>query len=127
MSGKRALVERALALLTPLGPVRARAMFGGHGLYLDDAMFALLGWGDLWFRVDDETKARFAEAGSEPFVYEGKTKPVEMPYWRAPPGSMESAEALLPWGELGLAAARRVRAQKKQKAVAKKGRKAGHG
>ncbi len=114
MTGAGDAVARALGLLMPLGPVRARAMFGGHGLYLDEVMFALIGWGDLWFRVDGETKARFAEAGSEPFVYQGKTKPVEMPYWRAPPGSMESPEALLPWAEFALEAARRVKAEKKK-------------
>ena len=108
-------MDRVLGLLTPLGPVRARAMFGGHGIYLDDVMFALIGREGLWFRVDAETKARFAAAGSEPFVYGGKTKPVEMPYWVAPEGSMESAETLLPWAELAVAAARRVKAKKQKK------------
>jgi DNA transformation protein len=105
-------VAQVLGLLTPLGPVRARAMFGGHGIYLDDVMFALIGWGDLWFRIDGETKSRFAAAGSEPFVYQGKTKPVEMPYWRAPEGGLESPEALLPWAEIALGAARRAKAEK---------------
>ena len=120
MTGGGDAVARALGLLMPLGPVRARAMFGGHGLYLDEVMFALIGWGDLWFRVDDQTKARFAEACSEPFVYQGKTKPVEMPYWRAPPGSMEGPETLLPWAEIALEAARRVKAAKKEKSTAKR-------
>ena len=115
MSRGDALVERVLALLTPLGPVRAWAMFGGHGIYIDDVMFALIGWQRLWFRVDAETRSRFAEAGSKPFVYDGKTKPVEMPHWAAPAASMTSPEALLPWAELALAAARRVKAQQREK------------
>ncbi len=42
MSGRSKFVERALARLLPMGPVRARAMFGGWGLFLDDVMFALI-------------------------------------------------------------------------------------
>ena len=112
--------DRVVALLTPLGPVRARRMFGGWGIYHDDLMFALIAWDRLFFRVDEESKPRFAEAGSAPFVYDGKGKPVEMPYWEAPDGSLDDPGALLPWGELGLEAARRVRAAKPKKKKAKR-------
>ena len=105
--------KQVVGLLTPLGPVRARAMFGGFGIYLDDVMFGLIAWDRLFFRTDEETKPRFAGAGSEPFVYDGKGKAIEMPYWEAPAGSLADPEALLPWAELGLAAARRVKAKKK--------------
>lgn len=105
--------DRVVGLLTPLGPVRARAMFGGFGVYLDDVMFGLIAWDRLFFRTDDETRPRFAEAGSEPFVYDGKGKAIEMPYREAPAGSLLDPEALLPWAELGLAAAKRVKAGNK--------------
>jgi len=116
-------VERVLGLLLPLGPVRSRAMFGGWGLYLDGIMFALIAWDRLFFKVDEENKPRFADAGSVAFTYQGKSKPIEMSYWEAPAGSLEGPEALLPWAESGLAAARRKNAKKKPKA--RKGRKAG--
>lgn len=105
-------VQRALALLSFLGPVRARAMFGGYGLYLDDVMFALIAWNRLYFRVDETTKTRWASEGAEPFVYAGKGSPVEMPYWTAPPHADEDPQALAPWAELALQAARRAKAAK---------------
>jgi DNA transformation protein len=108
-------VRRALALLGPLGPVRARAMFGGHGLFLDDAMVALIAWDTLYFKVDAQTKARWAEAGGRPFVYAGKGKPIAMSYWTAPPDAEDDPEALRPWAELALAAARRAAAAKAAK------------
>jgi DNA transformation protein len=108
-------VRRALALLGSLGPVRARAMFGGHGLYLDDTMFALIAWDRLYFRVDAETEPRWAAAGGEPFVYDGKGKPIRMPYRTAPAAAEADPDALLPWAELALAAARRVKAAKPAK------------
>ena len=113
MPSSSAFADEVVALLTPLGPVRARRMFGGWGIYHEDLMFALIAWDRLFFRTDEATKDRFAEAGSEPFVYDGKGKPVEMPYWEAPAGSLETPDTLLPWGELGLKAARRVRKAKK--------------
>lgn len=102
------VVARALALLTPLGPVTARAMFGGHGLYLEGRIFAIIAWDRLYFRTDAETKADFARAGGAAFVYEGRGKAVEMPYSTAPEAAMSSAETLLPWAELAVAASRRV-------------------
>jgi len=33
-------MEKFLATITPLGPARAKAMFGGYGVFLDDQMFA---------------------------------------------------------------------------------------
>ncbi|MGH6946967.1 MAG: TfoX/Sxy family protein [Kiloniellales bacterium] len=104
-----ASVARALFLLLPLGPVRARAMFGGHGLYLNAAMIGLIARDRLYLKVDETTKARFAEAGGEPFVYERHGKTVEMSYWTLPERQLSGPEALLPWAELALAAARRAR------------------
>ena len=113
MPRDRSFVDRVCGLMLPLGPVQARAMFGGWGLYLDDLMFALIAWDRLFLKVDEETKARFADVGSTAFTYEGKSKPVEMSYWEAPAGTLQSPDALLPWAELGLAAAKRAQAKKK--------------
>ena len=104
--------RRVTRLLQPLGPVRARRMFGGHGIFLDDLMFALIAFDRLYFKVDAETKARFAAADGEPFVYQGKRKPVEMSYWTLPSNASGDPGELLDWAELALAAARRARRNK---------------
>ena len=49
-----AFVDSVLGGLLPLGPVRVRAMFGGWGLFLDDAMFGLVAGERLYFKVDTE-------------------------------------------------------------------------
>ena len=121
MAEPNPFVERAVALMTPLGPVRARAMFGGWGVFLDSVMLGLIASDALYFRVDEETKDEFAAAGSQPFVYEAKGKRMEMAYWLAPEGSLEDSDTLLPWAELGLAAAKRVKAKRPKK----KGKKTG--
>ena len=108
-------VERCVALMTPLGPVRSRAMFGGWGIFLDDLMFALVAGERLYFRIDEESRERFAAAGAEPFVYEARGKTATMAYYEAPEGSLADGESLMPWAELGLAAARRNRRKKPKK------------
>jgi len=112
---ERESAEHALELLAPLGPVRARAMFGGYGIYHEDVMFGLVASDQLYLKVDDETKERFREAGGEPFSYDGKDKPIEMSYWTAPDETLDDPTALLPWAELALDAARRAKASRRPK------------
>lgn len=62
--------------LQPLG-VRARAMFGGHGLFRDEVMFAIVdSEGRLYLRADGRTATAFEAAGS--------TQHARMPYWEVP-------------------------------------------
>lgn len=105
-------VDHCLELLAPLGEVRTRRMFGGHGLYLDDLIFALIADEALYMKVDAESRPRFEAAGCAPFVYDAKTKAVAMSYWSAPDDAMESPPAMLPWARAAMDAALRVRARK---------------
>jgi DNA transformation protein len=95
-------------LLGSLGPISVRRMFGGAGFYADGRMIALDGFGSLYLKTDDRTRAKFAEAGGSPFVYDGKGKPIVMSYWTAPDEAMDSAEAMRPWAKLALEAAMRA-------------------
>lgn len=106
------LVAHCLDLLAPLGAVRARRMFGGHGLYCDDLFFALIAFDRLYLKVDAQSQPAFAAAGCEPFVYDAKGKPVTVRYWTAPPEAMESPALMQPWARQALAAALRARAAK---------------
>ncbi len=110
------IVDSVLASLLPLGPIRARAMFGGWGLFLDDAMFGLIAGERLYFKVDAETEPRFAAAGAEAFTYPRRGKRITMSYRESPSGTPWETAALLPWAELGLEAARRAREKRRNKA-----------
>ena len=107
-----ALVDHCLELLAPLGAVRAKRMFGGHGLYCDELFFALIAADRLYLKVDAETRAAFEAAGCEPFVYSAKTGATAMSYWSVPAEAMESAALMQPWARQALAAALRARAVK---------------
>lgn len=50
-SARRAFADHVVDLLRGMGAVRAKPMFGGHGLYLDGVMFALLADGRCFIKV----------------------------------------------------------------------------
>ncbi len=106
------LVAHCLELLSPLGAVRAKRMFGGHGVYVDELFVALIAFERLFLKVDDQSRASFEQAACRPFVYDGKGKPITMSYWTAPDDAMESPALMQPWARLAIAAALRARAAK---------------
>ena len=108
------VADQAVAALTPLGPVRARAMFGGHGIYLDDVMFALIADDRLWFKVDDHNRVGFLAAGGEIFTYRRDPgKVITMSYVTVPDDVWADRDRLIDWAGQALAAAKRAQAKKR--------------
>lgn len=103
-------------LFAGLGAVDVRRMFGGAGVYLGDACFALLVDGALWMRGDDELGQAYEEAGSERWVYQGRQRaPVAMPYWRLPDIALDDADEAVGWARRSLVPAERAAAEKRQR------------
>lgn len=94
-------------LLATAGEVRARRMFGGHGLYADGLMIALVAGQRLYLKTDADTRDAFAAAGSQPFVYRSATRTTTMSYWSAPESALDTEPSMRPWARLALAAALR--------------------
>ena len=83
--------------LSALPEVRARAMFGAHGLYQADRFFGILDEGRLFFKVNDRTRATYVEHGMGPFTYESKGKTLAMGYYEVPLEIVEKAPDLVEW------------------------------
>ena len=98
--------EFVLDQLSALPDVRARAMFGAHGLYQGDHFFAILDEGRLFFKTDDASKKDFTARGMGPFTYEAKGQTLTMGYHEVPPEILEHAPELVLWARraVGLAA-----------------------
>jgi DNA transformation protein len=94
-------------LFADILPVRVRRMFGGHGVYEGERMFALEAGGLIYLKADGESEGRFAEAGSERFsmVMQGKLR--SMGYWRLPDEALDDVDALKDWTQAAIEAARR--------------------
>lgn len=109
-------VAHCVELLAPLGTVRTRRMFGGHGFYVDDVFMALTAHERLYLKADALTRSAFEGARCTPFTFEkargGSVEPVATSYFSAPEDAMESPASMQPWARLALAAALRARATK---------------
>jgi DNA transformation protein and related proteins len=112
MSQGRDFVDYAIELLGPFGTVNARRMFGGHGIFLDDLMFAIVHDDMLWFKTDELSRAAFEATGSEPFSYSRSGKTATLGFHRAPVDALESPAAALPWARSAYAAALRARGKR---------------
>lgn len=108
VSADNDFVDYVLELLGPLGPVQARRMFGGWGIYLHEQMFALVSDGRLYFKTDRVNRAEFTGRGLAPFRYRRAGRTVTFSYYEAPAEALDDGEALLPWAQLGLEAALRA-------------------
>lgn len=101
-------------LLAPLGRIRPKAMFGGHGLYCDERFFALVADDTLYLKVDDESREAFVKAGQKPFTFVMKNAEATMSYYTVPAEALEDFSEMKPWARLALAAAGRAAAKKRK-------------
>jgi len=118
--GSSRFVAHAVDLLSLLGGVRARAMFGGHGIYSGELMIGLLDDDEIFLKTDEVTRPRFLEAGCRAWVYEARGRAMETSYFRPPDEAYEEPEAMLPWARLALEAAQRAAAARAAKAASRR-------
>lgn len=91
--------------LSDLTDVRARAMFGGIGLYAGNVFFGIIASDVLYLKVDDGNRAQYEAAGSRAFKpYPDKS--MAMPYYNVPVGVLEHAETLVEWAKASVRVAR---------------------
>jgi DNA transformation protein len=102
-------------LFHPIGPVRLKRMFGGHGIYADELFFALESGGEIFLKTDAVTQREFAAADSLPFSFDRAGKTMVTSYWRLPETAFDEPDALAHWCKLALDAARRASKPKQAK------------
>ena len=112
MTADREFVGYVVESLRDLGPVGARRMFGGHGIFMNGLMFGLIADDQLYLKVDAGNRAAYDAEGLQPFTYSGKGRPIEMSYRLAPSESFDDPEILCDWAREAYAAALRTEAGK---------------
>ena len=118
--------EALKELFKPFGDVAVKRMFGGAGVYAQELCFAIEDRGEVFLKADATTQPDFAAAGSSPFIYVARGKPMQTSFWRLPDGARDNGDELRRWASLGLAAAQRAaeakaKGKKPPKPKAKKG------
>jgi len=86
------LVEK----LSTLGAITSKRMFGGHGIFYNAKMFAMVdSKGVCYFKVDDRLQKEFAQLGSKPNA--------RMPYASIPKGVFNDLDQLHNWAQKSIA------------------------
>jgi DNA transformation protein len=114
-SKDKAFVAYVVELMQVIGPVQSRAMFGGHGLFLDGLMFALVSNTVLYLKVDKGSLANFQSRGLDAFTYVKNSKDYKMSYYQAPDEALEDVAEMSHWANQAYASARRAAAIKVKK------------
>lgn len=96
-STEQEFVTYIVELMQCVGPVQARRMFGGHGLFLDGLMFAIVMDSVLYLKANEQTREAFQAQGLEPFTYLRQGKPCALSYYQAPEEVLESVELMQAW------------------------------
>jgi DNA transformation protein len=105
----------AVELMQPIGPVSAKRMFGGYGIFLDGLMFGIIVDSVLYFKVDAETESEFKERSLEPFLYNRNGKDVQLSYSQAPEEALENIDDMISWANKAIESATRAAAKKRKK------------
>jgi DNA transformation protein len=90
------------------GPVTLRRMFGGHGVFHDGRMFALVTGDRLYLKADAQTAPAFVEKRLAPFEYMRMGKPARLSYYEAPPEVFEDRDEAARWARIAWEAALRA-------------------
>ena len=124
MPNSRDFIEHVLDLARGAGRPEARAMFGGHGIYLDGIIVAIVIDDALYLKSDEHNAAAFdARATAVRLRYQGgRAHRHELPAG-APDESLEGPAQMREWIQLAhgaaLRAAVRKPGKKRSRAVAK--------
>jgi DNA transformation protein len=111
-SEEQEFVSYVVDMLQTIGPVYAKKMFGGHGIFLEGLMFALIADNELFLKADTESEDEFRERGLQPFTYNKKGKLIKVSYYQAPEEAMEDSDMMNEWGNKGYSAAVRAAMKK---------------
>ena len=100
-AGDGTFLEFVLDQLDRLRGIESRAMFGGHGLYLNGTFFAILWRGRLYFRTDAVTRADYQARGMKPF--RPRTWQTLGSYYEVPAEVLEDPAEIARWARAAVA------------------------
>ena len=114
-SEEREYASYVVNLMQSIGPVSAKFMFGGYGLFLEGLMFGLIADSVLYLKVDKETENEFKARGLEAFTYNKKGKEFKMSYYQAPEEALEDVEEMNLWANKAYGTALKAASKKPKK------------
>jgi DNA transformation protein len=115
MNQQNEFVGFVMDSLAMLGPVQAKRMFGGYGIFQQGRMFAIIIGDCLYLKADQESRADFEERNLQPFRYLARGKTVSLSYFECPAEAFDESDVMRCWTGKALAAALRAATKKPAK------------
>lgn len=110
--------------LQSLGPVFAKKMFGGYGLFLDGVIFGVIANDEFYLKADDSTRPKYLKMGMKPFnPFEEESH--SMTYFEVPIVVLENKYELENWAGESLMISQNT--AKKRKIAFEADKRAGYG
>lgn len=122
MSGNNDYLIYILDQLRGVGPISARRLFSGSGIYYRGKMFALINGDMLYLKADDSNRADHEAAGMCKFR-PWTDRPTTLPYYEVPAEVLEDVAELAVWAKKSIAAAAAAAKIERTKRVKRKERK----
>jgi DNA transformation protein and related proteins len=105
MANSRDFVAHIVELMRPSRAI-AKAMFGGHGIYVDGLFVAIVADDTLFLKTDDASRGAFDALSLPPFEFKTKDgRGTASGYRRAPDEALESSAEMQVWLRRAVAAA----------------------
>ncbi len=116
MSYTQGFADQVLDLMTGLGKVSTRKMFGELGLYLGPQIFACIIDDELYLKATGELAEELKEQGGKQFAPGSKGgKQIAMPYWTAPTACLDDPSEMMVWCKKSLSNLEAPKPAKKKK------------
>ena len=108
-------VESLHEIFERFGRIEPRRMFGGHGIFHEGRMIAIVLKDTLYLKSDADSAEHFDKLNLPPFTYERGGKTMPMSYRQAPADLFEDRHEAALWGRRAYEAALRSGQPPKQK------------
>jgi DNA transformation protein len=102
-----AFVDSLHEIFERFGRIAPRRMFGGHGIFHEGRMIAIVLGDTLYLKADAESAPHFDRQNLPPFTYMRQGKAMPMSYRQAPADLFEDREEAALWGRRAYEAALR--------------------
>ena len=113
---EKIFVDKLVADFQVMGPARAKAMFGGYGIYIDEYMVGLVADSVLYLKVDTILAKAYAEKNLPHFTYHKNGRVFNMSYCQAPAEITHDIEMMVAWVSKSYDVAKRAKQAKKVRA-----------
>jgi DNA transformation protein len=114
MTVSKGFADFVVEHLDGCGPITAKRMFGGVGLYREDVFFGIIDDDVLYLKVGDANRADYQRAKSDQFEPYGDGR-ASFTYYSVPVSVLEDPRELTAWAKKSIAAAIAAKAPPKRK------------